>query len=191
MSFFDFDELFGGFDIFDKNFMKRIQKEIEEIENAIKRSKLEGEWNVEKIDKPDLKGYIIRGYFSTEKPFAPFEPTEPFEPLKPSRRPRLPATPFEIPVNVAREKPKEPITDVVEEEKAIKIYVELPGENKDNIKLNLNRGKLEIKAKNFQKVIDLPKRDIDTEKAESKYKNGVLEVTIPKKKNFQPTYYQV
>ncbi|MEM2111689.1 MAG: Hsp20/alpha crystallin family protein [Candidatus Bathyarchaeia archaeon] len=190
MSFFDFDELFGNFDMFNKNFVKRIQKEMEEIENAIKSGELEGKWDVEKIDKPGMKGYIIKGYFSTEKPFAPFEPSEPFESLKPLR-PRISRTPFEIPADVAKKEPRDPLTDVIEEEKAIKIYVELPGEDKNDIKLSFKEGKLEIKAKNFQKVIDLPKRDIDTERAESKYKNGVLEVIIPKKKNFQPMYYQV
>ncbi len=57
----------------------------------------------------------------------------------------------------------------------------MQGEEKDDIHLNVTAGKAEVKGKRFYKTIDLPTGNIDIEKASSKYKNGVLEVTIPKK----------
>ena len=40
----------------------------------------------------------------------------------------------------------------------------------------------EIRAKNFHKTIELPTIDIEAAQTRANYKNGVLEVTIPKKK---------
>jgi HSP20 family molecular chaperone IbpA len=57
--------------------------------------------------------------------------------------------------------------------------VELPGEEKDNIQLNVTKGKVEIKTKHFYKMIQVP-RNVDFEKASSKYNNGVLTIIIPK-----------
>jgi len=45
----------------------------------------------------------------------------------------------------------------------------------------LQQARLRLRTKNFYKMINLPTSNIDLEKASSKYKNGVLEVTIPKK----------
>ena len=71
------------------------------------------------------------------------------------------------------------VEDVFEEEKTVKIYVELPGEEKDDIQLNVTKGAVEIKAKNFYKRIQVPS-NVDIEKASSKYNNGVLTIIIPK-----------
>ena len=175
-SFFDFDEI-GDFDIFSREFMKRIQRKINEIEKAVKSGKIKGKWDVKQIDKAGVKGYVIQGRFWSDQPFGPFDPFEPLEPW--GRRP-MPKRPFRIPESTS-EQVREPLTDLFDEEKAIKIYVELPGEEKDDIQLNVTKGKFEVKTKRFYKMIDLPTRNIDIENASSKYKNGVLEVTIPKK----------
>ena len=174
---FDIDEIFGDFDVFSDNFMKRIQREFDEIEKAVKSGKLKGEWDTGRIDEPNAKGYIIRGRFWSDQPLNPFEPSEPFRPLP--RHP-MPERPFGLP-ETAFSEVREPLTDVFEEEKAVKLYVELPGEEKDDIQLNVAEGKAEVKAKKFHKVVDIPAKNIDIEKASSKYKNGVLEVTIPRK----------
>ena len=92
----------------------------------------------------------------------------------------MPKRPFEVSEKALKEI-REPLTDVFEEDKAVKIYVELPGEEKDDIQLNVTEGKVEVKAKRFHKMIEVPTRNIDIEKASSKYKNGVLEITVPKK----------
>lgn len=177
MSFFDFDDIFGDFDIFNKDFIKRIQKEMKELEEATKNGKLDGKWDFKEIDRPSVKGFVIRGFFSSDKPLEPMEPLDPLKPLR-RRPPLLSATPIKIPKDEIRE----PLTDVIEEEKAVKVYVELPGEEENDIITDFAGGKLEVKAKNFHKTIDLPTEGINTRKVESKYKNGVLEITILKKK---------
>ena len=150
-----------------------------EIDEATKNRDLRGKWEIKKIDRPGVKGYIIQGQFGSDQPLEPFEPFSPFEPLNPMRRRPMPRRPFEVRES-ALKGTHEPLTDIFEKEKEIKIYIEVPGEEKDDIQLNVTAGKVEVKTKKFYKIMDLPTDNIDMEKASSKYKNGVLEVTIPK-----------
>ncbi|MBA7492445.1 hypothetical protein ES702_02995 [subsurface metagenome] len=172
-AFFDFDEFFGDFG-FNGEFMKTILKEFNEIDKMIKSGKLKGKWDIKQIDESGRKGYIIQGRFWSTQPI------EPFEPFKPWRRRPMPKRPFEVSEKALKEI-RGPLTDVFEEDKAVKIYVELPGEEKNDVQLNVTEGKVEVKAKKFYKMIEVPTSNIDIKKVSSKYKNGVLEVTIPKK----------
>jgi HSP20 family molecular chaperone IbpA len=174
----DLDEFFGISDFFDPKFLRRLELQLNEIMEAAKRGKIKGTWEIKEFDQPGTKGFAILGRFGTD------ESLEPIEPLRPSKRKPLPENPFEIPNN-ERNETCEPLTDVFEEENAIKIYVELPGEEKENIKLHITEKTVEIKAKNFYKMIDLPKRHIASESISSEYKNGVLEITIPKSKEMR------
>jgi HSP20 family molecular chaperone IbpA len=128
---------------------------MEEIEKAIRSGKLQGEWEVKPIEEPGAKGYVARGRFQLGEPLT------------------LPKQ--------AVDEVREPLTDVFEDKDHVKLYVELPGVEKNDIQLNVTEGRAEVKAKNFYKVVDLPTRDVEFEKAIANYKNGVLEVTIPKK----------
>jgi len=172
-TFFDFDEFFGDLG-FSGGFMEDMLREFNEIEKMIKSGKLKGKWDIKQIDEPERKGYVIQGRFWSN------QPVEPFEPFKPWRRRPMPKRPFEVQEKALKEI-REPLTDVFDEDKAVKIYVELPGEEEDNIQLKVVEGKVEVKAKKFYKMIEVPTSNVDIEKASSKYKNGVLEVTIPKK----------
>jgi HSP20 family molecular chaperone IbpA len=174
------NEFFGDFDAFSSNFVKRIQRMMSEFDKATKNGNLEGKWEIKQIDRPGVKGYSIQGHFGSDQPLEPLDPFSPFEPLDPMRRRPAPRRPFEVEQSALKDT-REPLTDIFDNERAIKIYVEVQGEEKDDIHLNVAAGKIEIKAKNFYKMIDLPTSSIDIEKASSKYKNGVLEVTIPKK----------
>jgi HSP20 family protein len=174
----DFDEIFGDYDFFNGKFMKKIQKDIEEIFKSVKSGKLKGTWETREINEPGVKGYIFRGRFGSD------EALEPLEPLKPLKRRPMPEKPFELP-NAAFKEVREPLTDVFEEENAIKIYVELPGEEKEDIQLNVNGGNVEVKTKNFYKKIELPNKNIVRETATSEYKNGVLKITILKNVNLR------
>jgi len=169
-SFFDFDEIFRDFD----KIMKRMHG-LNEIEKDLKSGKLKGGWNVKQIDEPNIKGYVIQGRFRSDQPLEPFDPFKPNDPFERRPIPQRSFRPFEI----ASEETREPLTDVFEEEKTVKIYVELPGEEKDDIQLNVTKGAVEIKAKNFYKRIQVPS-NVDIEKASSKYNNGVLTIIIPK-----------
>jgi len=152
----DFDEIFRDPDSYFKKLTERMFKEMEEIEKAIKSGKLQGEWEVKPIEEPGAKGYVARGRFQLGEPLT-------------------------IPKH-AIDEVREPLTDVFEEQDHVKLYVELPGVEKNDIQLNVTEGHAEVKAKNFYKVIDLPTKGIEFEKAAASYKNGVLEVIIPKTK---------
>ena len=175
----DFVDIFKDFDIF--KLMKKSQGELEKILKSVRSGEIEGTWEIRQIDKPDLKGFEIRGRFEKEEPLRSMEP---LEPLKPSRRRPLPETSFEVP-KIALKETREPLVDIFKESKAVKVYVELPGVEKDDIKLNFGEGRVEVKAKNFYKTIDLATRHVATNGVSTQYKNGVLEITLPKMKKLR------
>ena len=97
------------------------------------------------------------------------------------------------------QKTREPIVDITEDDENIKIVAELPGLNKDDVNLKVTENSIEITAENqneeeikeenwirkersytkYYRKLKLPNKVI-AEKASAKYKNGVLELTIPK-----------
>ena len=89
---------------------------------------------------------------------------------------------------------REPLVDIVDTDGEIKVIVELPGVEKDEIKLSGTDEKLTISVDTSQrkyfKEIDIPAK-IDPKKAKSAYKNGVLEVTLPKIKEKKPSGEQI
>jgi len=78
---------------------------------------------------------------------------------------------------------REPLVDIVDADSEIKVIVELPGVAKEDINLMGTQDKLTISVdtqhRKYYKEIELPAK-VDPKKAESTYKNGVLEVTLPK-----------
>lgn len=172
---------FGEFDVFNSDLKKIIQRMMSEFEKATKNGNLKGKWEINEIDSDGVKGYRLQGRFGSGQPWEPLDPFNPFEPLNPMRPRPGPQRPFARAPESALKETSEPLTDIFEDEKTIKIYFEVRGEDKNDIQLNVTGDKVEVKAKNFYKMISLPTSNIDLEKASSKYKNGVLEVTIPKK----------
>ncbi len=80
---------------------------------------------------------------------------------------------------------REPLADVMTTDNEVKVFVELPGVEKKDIKLSGTEDKLTISVdtdkRKYFKEVELPTK-VDLKKATSKYKNGVLDITIPKKK---------
>jgi len=78
---------------------------------------------------------------------------------------------------------REPLVDVIDTNGEIKAIVELPGVEKENIKLRGTEDKLTISVeapeRKYFKEIEVPAK-INPKKAKTSYKNGVLEVTVPK-----------
>ena len=94
-----------------------------------------------------------------------------------------------------------PRADTWETEKEVHAEIELPGMDKNDIRLNLSEGALEVRAdkkseskeekkdfyrmerssSHFYRSFSLP-RNIDVTKANAKYENGVLRISIPKTK---------
>ena len=76
----------------------------------------------------------------------------------------------------------EPLVDVIDEGNKIRVVAEVPGVEKDKIKLKAVGRKLIIDASNskkYRKEVELP-YEVDMKTAKARYKNGVLEVEIHK-----------
>ena len=94
---------------------------------------------------------------------------------------------------------REPFIDVIETDKEVIATAEMPGLEKQDIKLNLTEDRLEISAEtkheekkeekgyvyrerrsgSYYRAISLPS-PVDPDKSKASYKNGVLEIKMPK-----------
>ena len=78
---------------------------------------------------------------------------------------------------------REPLVDIVETDQEIHVVVELPGVEKKDIKLHGTEDSLEISVdteqSKYYKEVQLPAK-VRVQEANSTYKNGVLEVVLPK-----------
>jgi HSP20 family protein len=78
---------------------------------------------------------------------------------------------------------REPLVDVVENSTEVRVVVELPGVEKTDIKLHGTDDSLTISVdtpqSKYYKEVELPTK-VRIKEAKSTYKNGVLEVVIPK-----------
>jgi len=92
-----------------------------------------------------------------------------------------------------------PKVDIIENQKAFEIHLAVPGMNKEDFKVDLKENKLTISGERkfkeesedrhyrsvetqygaFSKTFVLPE-NVDGEKIEAKYVNGVLELLVPK-----------
>ena len=84
---------------------------------------------------------------------------------------------------------REPLADVVTSEKEFKVVIEVPGINKENIKINAYDNSLEVTTndpqRKYHRVIELPP-EADIETVKSTYKNGILEIVFRKKEQSKP-----
>ena len=80
-------------------------------------------------------------------------------------------------------KEREPLVDVIEEDKAVVIVAELPGVEKDDINLHTTENHLTVSVdtpnRKYHKELMLPAR-VDPKSAYASYKNGVLEIRLKK-----------
>ena len=78
---------------------------------------------------------------------------------------------------------REPLVDVIETDGEVHIVAELPGVEKNDIKLHGTGDTLTISVDTlhhkYYKEITLPAK-VNVKEAKTEYKNGVLEVTLPK-----------
>lgn len=78
-----------------------------------------------------------------------------------------------------------PLVDVMTTDGQVKVVAELLGVQKENIKLHTTESSLTITVdtsqRKYHKEVKLPAK-VNPEEAMASYKNGVLEVTLPKKK---------
>jgi HSP20 family protein len=126
-------------------------------------------------------GPFVYGYSMTIGPDGKPQIRE-FGNVKPSTE-REPYGPHRPRIDVKEE--REPLVDVISTNNETKIVVEIPGVEKQDIKLYGTEKTLTISVdtpqRKYYKEIDLPVI-VDPKTAKSNYKNGVLEVTLTKKK---------
>ena len=77
----------------------------------------------------------------------------------------------------------DPLTDVVEEDDKIKVIVDVPGVEKEDINVEATENEVVVSAergdRKYRKTVTLPCR-VKPETAKATYKNGVLTITIEK-----------
>ncbi len=124
-------------------------------------------------------GPFVYGYSMTIGPDGKPKIRE-FGNVKPSSKPE--ALGLTRPVLDVKEE-REPLVDIISANGEIKVIVELPGVEKEDIKLQGTENKLTISVatseRRYFKEIEMPTK-IEHKKAKTSYKNGVLEVTVPK-----------
>ena len=78
---------------------------------------------------------------------------------------------------------REPLVDVMEEKDKYKIFVELPGVDKEKVKLDVAEDSVEVKTeddKKFYKMINFASA-VNPDTSKASYKNGVLTLELEKK----------
>ncbi len=103
-----------------------------------------------------------------------------------------------------------PAVDVIDEKDKLRIKADLPGIKKEDVEINIEDGVLSIKGERqnekeeknknyyrrecfygvFERSISLP-AEVDIGKAEANYKDGVLEIILPKKEESKPKQIKV
>ena len=80
---------------------------------------------------------------------------------------------------------REPLVDVFKEAKEVKIIIDMGSFSRGEVSIDIKPDKYIIFAKHeeqeFKEEIDLPP-DVDIENTVEYFKNGILEITLPKKK---------
>ena len=166
--FEDIDEMF-------REFERMMEEEIKELTSKIPRE------YIRERKLPDGTtvrewGPFVYGYSITIGPDGKPQIRE-FGNVKPTRfGPRI------------REE-REPLVDIYVTNGEVKVIAELPGVNKEDIQLHGTEDTLTISVdtpeRKYYKEVKLPAR-VDPKGAKTSYKNGVLEVTLPKKEERKP-----
>jgi len=78
---------------------------------------------------------------------------------------------------------REPLVDVIEKDGEVRVIAELPGVEKEDIDLRATETSLTISAESqhrkYYKELSLP-TPVNPKSAKATYRNGVLEVSLPK-----------
>jgi HSP20 family protein len=166
-----FDDMFRGFD----QMRREMEREFEDIEKRIPKD-LVREYTTPEGGKIREAGPFVYGYSMTVGPDGKPRVRE-FGNIKPSRGFGGMARP-EISGEL------EPLVDITTTDNEVKVVIEMPGINKNNIRINAYDQTLEVKSddpkRKYHKAIEVPP-ETDIETARSTYNNGILEITFKKK----------
>jgi len=180
----DFPDWFSRrrrFPLFSRGYINEFDQMMEEMFKEISDSIPKELMRDEKLsDGSTIKrmGPFVFGYSMTMRPDGKPEIRE-FGNIKPTK-----GATFGIPrkrMNVKAE--HEPLVDIVEEDNTLKIIAEVPGVKKDEIEMESIENSLIISVDNkkqkYYKEIELPSK-IDLKNLKASYRNGVLEISLPK-----------
>jgi|ADurb_Met_03_Slu_FD_contig_71_23380_length_3179_multi_4_in_0_out_0_1 HSP20 family protein len=148
------DDLFGSFD---KEF-----EEMRERMDALMEGFMSGRIDTS-MNQPFVYGFSMR--------------------VGPDGKPHIQEFGNAPPEAAGQEGTREPLTDIIEEQERVRIIVELPGVDKEDIQLHVEDRLLDISVdredRKFSKKLEMPSA-VDPDSASASYKNGVLEVTLRK-----------
>jgi HSP20 family protein len=174
-----------------KRFFEDFDTDLEEFDKVMQRMFSD---IMEKVPKDLIKekempdgtkvkqmGPIVYGYSMTIGPDGKPVIRE-FGNIKPSRR----TTPFGLPRGIGEiSQKREPLVDVISEDDIVKVIAEVPGVDKSDISLSSTEHNLTIhvdsEQRKYFKDVDLP-FSVEPESAKASCKNGVLQVTLNRKK---------
>ncbi|UCE43798.1 MAG: Hsp20/alpha crystallin family protein [Candidatus Bathyarchaeota archaeon] len=170
--------VFGDLDQIIREMEEMMEREFKEFQNRVPKD-LVRERGLSDGTRTREWGPIVYGYSMTFNPEGKPKIRE-FGNVKPTLKPE--AFGISRPSLSVKEE-REPLIDVIPADKEIQIIAELPGVEKEDIKLHGTEDTLTISVdtpkRRYFKEVQMLER-IDPKKANSAYKNGVLEITIPK-----------
>lgn len=176
------DDTFAGFDQMRRQMEKMFEEQLEDVQ-AKAPKELVREYETPEGGKVREIGPIVYGYSATIGPdgkprVREFGNVKPLGSSTSSSEWRI--TPAGPQITAERE----PLVDMITSDKEVKVVVELPGVNKENIKVNSYDNSVEISAntsdRKYRRIVDLPP-EADTQVAKCNYKNGILEIVFNKK----------
>ena len=175
---------FGDIEEMMRNMEEMMEKEFRELKPRIPKD-LVRERKLSDGSTIHEWGPFVYGYSMTVGPDGKPKIRE-FGNIKPSRKPE--GLGFTSPIIDIKEE-REPLVDVYSTNGEIKVLAELPGVEKEDIKLHGTENSLTISVdtpqRKYYKEAKLPVK-VDSKQAKSSYKNGILEITMPKKKEEKP-----
>lgn len=164
---------FGDFDEMMKDMEELFSRQFDEFSKRVPEE-LTRERDLPGGGKVKEWGPFIYGYSMTIGPDGKPQIRE-FGNLRPASKPGIKG------LDVKQE--REPLVDVFDSGGEIRVVAELPGVEKPDINLSANTNSLTISVdtpnRKYYKEIDLP-AEVNGKEAKSSYKNGILEVSLPK-----------
>ncbi|MEM2110562.1 MAG: archaeal heat shock protein Hsp20 [Candidatus Bathyarchaeia archaeon] len=169
------DWFYGDFNEVFREMEEMIEREFKELSKRVPKD-LVRERVLPDGTKINEWGPFVYGYSITIGPDGKPQIRE-FGNMKPEIGPGRPRIDFK--------EEREPLVDVIKTDGEIKVIAELPGVEKGDIRLHGTENTLTISVdtpqRKYYKEVELP-AIVEPKQAKSSYKNGVLEVTLPKKR---------
>ena len=190
----NFEDMFKEFDEMRREMNKTFSEQFKNIEDKVPKDLIK-EYQTPKGEKVREVGPIVYGYSMTIGPDGKLHISEfgnvksPFSGSDGSSKGDKGF--FEHSLLSAE---REPLIDVSSTDKEVKIVAEMPGINKQNIRIDAYDNYVEIKSddpnRKYHRKIEI-QDDIDLESARSSYNNGILEIIFKKKEQQKPKVRQI